>query len=88
MGKKTGRMRMFGHFQKRLFERYGLHMNHSELNSHVADILEKRVQFIRWSRGRSTWRIVHRGYWVYVVFDRRRRVLVTALPFQIFGGKQ
>ncbi len=79
--KKSFRKSRNQHSKERALERYGLKLNHSDIQKAIAKISGKKAVFIR----RRSWRV---GEWVVevrgeslrVLYDKNHHCLATVLP--------
>jgi hypothetical protein len=71
------------HTKQRLAERYGLDASSAEIFQMAKRIAHGHARFIeRQSRDIGRWHLDHRGQVLRLVFDSRRRSILTALPPQ------
>ena len=68
------------HFKKRLFERYGLFANRFEIHQLVANLQAEGVYMGTLTRNRVWYRIPFKGRVIGVIYDRKNKNFVTALP--------
>jgi len=69
------------HFKRRAEERYGLTLNRFDLREIVKDIQQGKCTFVeKLSNARSKFNVVIKGVEVTVVYDKVRKVAITALP--------
>ena len=69
------------HTQQRLAERYGLTVSSDDIFRMAKQIAHGHATLIaRQSRDVAHWWLTHEGRPIRLVFDRRRRCILTALP--------
>jgi hypothetical protein len=69
------------HTKQRLAERYGLDASSAEIFQMAKRIAHGQARFVeRQSRDIARWHLDHRGQVLRLVFDSRRRSILTALP--------
>jgi hypothetical protein len=69
------------HTRQRLAERYGLHVSSDELFKMAKAIAHGQGTLLaRQTRHVVHWRFDYQGQALRLVFDRRRRAIITALP--------
>ncbi len=71
------------HFKARALERYGLELNRHDLRDIAKMIQRNSGQFIEKQSNRITvWEVTYKDTLLRVVYDKNRKVVVTALPFE------
>lgn len=69
------------HAKRRFIERYGLEVNRKDLRFMINQIQNGKAKLIeRQSHRVSKWRVKFADRNVYVVYDKMRKSIVTALP--------
>lgn len=69
------------HAQRRARGRYGVHLNRADLDAMVRQIQAGKATFLRRQSGRvSLFAVDMQGLRVPVVYDRKRKTIVTVLP--------
>lgn len=69
------------HTKRRLAERYGIDATSADIFQMAKRIAHGEAQFLeRQSRDVARWRLEYRGVPIRLVFDSRRRSILTALP--------
>lgn len=69
------------HTRQRLKERYGLDVSSTELFHLAKQLAHGHGEFVsRQSRHVAQWRLPFKGAVLRLVFDQRRRAILTALP--------
>jgi hypothetical protein len=69
------------HFKRRVMERFGFEPNRHEIEAAINTIQANRaIPFGRSSANRSRHILAIRGTEMVIVYDRKRKVLVTAWP--------
>lgn len=71
------------HFKKRLLERYNLTANRREIAELVAN-LKTAVFLGNLSRNRSWYKVTFKGEVVTVIYDKKNKNFITALPKDAF----
>lgn len=90
MGKKD---RLIRHSHKRLRERFGISLSNEELRELGEQIRKKdearfkgkAVFFDTQSLRVTRWFVWFRDRWIPIVYDKNRKVIITALPEGSFG---
>lgn len=69
------------HFKQRASERYRVELNHEGRRKIVSDIKNGKAEFVRSQSNRVThWKVNVDGVTMYVLYDKERHSLITALP--------
>ena len=75
------------HFKQRLRERYGIHCNQDMYRSFVGQVVRgASTLIIKQSNTRSIHEIRHAGKPIWVVYDKKRKELCTAIPYNTEVG--
>jgi hypothetical protein len=73
------------HFRKRAYERYGIRLRKKDI-AQIRDIIENGEYLYKYLRTYTRWYylIDFYGKIIYLIYDRKRHVPVTALPRENF----
>lgn len=71
------------HVKKRFSERFGLSVNRHLLRDFISQIQSQKAIFVeRQSLRLTVWEISYENNWYRVIYDNKRKTLVTVLPKQ------